>query len=105
MEEAKASKTGFFAGVKKEFGRVTWPTRKETFKQTVAVLVLSLMLGLMISGLDAGFSTIVNALSTARQGQTTQVEEVIEGSTEEAPAESTEEAPAESTGEDTGETD
>ncbi|MBR5969862.1 MAG: preprotein translocase subunit SecE [Lachnospiraceae bacterium] len=102
MEEAKKSKSGFFAGVKKEFGRVTWPTRKETFKQTVAVLLLSVMLGVMISGLDAGFSTIVLSLTSNRQAQTTEVQEQTGEETEEGEEDA---AAEDSEEEDTGETD
>ena len=121
MEDPKKSKTGFFAGVKKEFGRVTWPTRKETFKQTVAVLVLSVLLGLMISGLDVGFSTIVQGLSGVRQGAATQTEQQIEetpaedageadtaateGEAETGATESADTGATDSAEEDTGETD
>ena len=64
-EEAK-KKDSFFKGVKNEFGRITWPTRKDVVKQTFAVVLLSLLIGLAISGLDVGFSSLVNLLSGLR---------------------------------------
>ena len=36
----KAQKESFFAGVKTEFNKVTWPTKKDMGKLSVAVLVL-----------------------------------------------------------------
>lgn len=62
-EKAEISKQSFFKGVRKEFDRVTWPTRADVIKQTIAVLVISVFCGVLISLLDMGFSTIVNALA------------------------------------------
>ena len=50
-------------GVRKEFARITWPTKPEVFKQTVAVVVISVLAGVFISVLDMGFSAVINALA------------------------------------------
>ena len=70
MEETRksgAAKTdagqSFMKGVRKEFARITWPTRQEVFKQTVAVVVISVLAGVFISLLDMGFSAVINALA------------------------------------------
>ena len=71
MEETKKSgaakteapKQSFMKGVRKEFVRITWPTRKEVFKQTVAVVIISVLAGAFISLLDMGFSAVINAIA------------------------------------------
>ena len=41
-----------------ELGKVIWPTRVETFKLTIMVLVVSVIVGAYIAGLDAIFAKI-----------------------------------------------
>lgn len=58
----KSEKVGFFSGVKAEFGKIIWPNKQSLVRQTVAVVVCSVVLGLIIFGLDlainAGFKNI-----------------------------------------------
>lgn len=49
---AKAKKPGFFKGVKSEFKKITWPDKNSTFKQSVAVVSISIVAGLLIAVLD-----------------------------------------------------
>lgn len=44
---------GFFGGIAAELKKVTWPTKKELFKSTLAVLVVCVVIGAIIFGLDA----------------------------------------------------
>ena len=48
----KAKKPGFFKGVKSEFKKITWPDKNSTFKQSVAVVSISIVVGLLIAILD-----------------------------------------------------
>jgi len=48
----KPKKTNFFRGVKQEFKKISWPTRSDVIKQTVVVTVISVVLGLLIAGID-----------------------------------------------------
>ena len=50
---AKAPKKSFFQGLKSEFKKISWPDKKTLFKQTVAVIVCSLLLGGIIAVIDA----------------------------------------------------
>ncbi len=50
--DGKTKKPSFFKGLKKEFKKVTWPDRKTVTKQTAAVVVVSIALGLLISLMD-----------------------------------------------------
>ena len=42
----------FFEGVKSEFKKIIWPTREALFKETSAVVVISVILGFIIALLD-----------------------------------------------------
>lgn len=48
----KAPKKSFFNGLKAEFKKIIWPDKKSLTKQTIAVTVISIMLGLVIALLD-----------------------------------------------------
>ncbi len=48
----KAPKKSFFKGLKAEFKKIVWPDQQKVTKQTVAVLSVSVALGLMIAVLD-----------------------------------------------------
>ena len=48
----KAPKTSWFEGLKAEFGKIVWPTKESLAKQTVAVVAVSVVVGLLIAVLD-----------------------------------------------------
>ena len=53
MSEAeKTSKPGFFKSVKSEFKKCTWPKKEELAKQSALVIVVSVILGVVIAGID-----------------------------------------------------
>ncbi len=43
---------------KAEFAKVVWPTRTQAIRLTVMVIVVSVIIGLYIAGLDAVFTKI-----------------------------------------------
>ena len=45
-------KSSWFKGLKAEFSKIIWPDQKSLTKETIAVLVVSVFLGLTISLLD-----------------------------------------------------
>jgi len=45
----------FFKGLKAEFRRIVWPTKEDLARQTVAVVITSIILGLIIAFLDWAF--------------------------------------------------
>ncbi|MDO5572644.1 MAG: preprotein translocase subunit SecE [bacterium] len=47
-----ASKKSWFKGLKSEFKKIMWEDRKTITKQTTAVVVISLILGLVITVID-----------------------------------------------------
>ena len=48
----KKKKKSFFKGLKAEFKKIIWPDKETVGKQTAAVLVCSVALGLIIALLD-----------------------------------------------------
>jgi len=56
MSEAvsdKAPKKSWFKGLKSEFKKIIWADRKTITKQTIAVVSISVVLGLIITVIDA----------------------------------------------------
>ncbi len=61
-EQTQTKKTGFFTRVKSEFKKIIWPSKDDVVKQTTAVVVVSVILGLIIALLDLVFKYGVNFL-------------------------------------------
>lgn len=49
-EEAK--KTSWFKGMKAEFKRISWPSKDTLTKETAAVVIISVLLGVIITVID-----------------------------------------------------
>jgi len=43
----------FFKGIAAELKKVTWPTKKELFKHVLSVLVVCIVIGAIIFGIDS----------------------------------------------------
>ena len=54
----------FFKGIKNELKKIVWPTKEQTAKQTLAVVIISIILGLFIVGIDQLAMLAVNFVST-----------------------------------------
>ena len=48
----KTPKTSWFHGLKQEFKKISWPNKKSVVKQTVAVVSVSVVVGLIIALMD-----------------------------------------------------
>ncbi|HPU63070.1 MAG TPA: preprotein translocase subunit SecE [Mobilitalea sp.] len=48
----KASKKSWFKSVKSEFKKIVWPDKETLTKQTIAVVIVTLFLGIIIYLLD-----------------------------------------------------
>ena len=60
--KSSAQKESWFTGVKSEFYKIIWPTKESLTRQTAAVVVVSVILGLIIAVLDFGIQELVNIL-------------------------------------------
>ena len=52
----------YFKGVKAEWGKITWPERKQVIAQTIIVLVIVIAFTIYTYGLDILFKGIFKAL-------------------------------------------
>ena len=58
------NRPGFFKGVKAEFKKISWPDRQATIKQSIAVVSVSVVLGIIIAALDYVVQYGVNLLTS-----------------------------------------
>ncbi|MCD8150060.1 MAG: preprotein translocase subunit SecE [Clostridiales bacterium] len=65
MGESKKKETArgsWFKGLQAEFHKITWPDKQSLLRQTVAVIVVSVILGVIIAVLDLGIQNGVDFL-------------------------------------------
>ena len=59
----KSGLKGFFKGVKTEFKKISWPDKTTLLKQSVVVVTISIVLGLLITLMDTIIQYGVNFLT------------------------------------------
>ena len=67
MAEKKQKSTGllaFLRSVKVELNKVNWPDRQQTWRLTLVVLGVSIVIGAYIGGLDFLFTKLIASLIT-----------------------------------------
>ena len=62
----KQKRPGFFSGVKSEFKKIIWPDREATVRQSVAVVAISVVVGVIIAMLDFAAKYGVNLLTSIK---------------------------------------
>ncbi|MDO4619244.1 MAG: preprotein translocase subunit SecE [Lachnospiraceae bacterium] len=60
--KAKENKPSFWSGVKREWSKIIWPTKEDVLKESGLVIVMSLILGVVITVIDSGALQAVNWL-------------------------------------------
>lgn len=58
----KARRNSFFRGVKSEYKKINWPDAKTLLNYSAVVIVVSLIVSLIVVGLDKVFHTLVSLL-------------------------------------------
>lgn len=61
--EEKAPRVKFFDGVKAEFRKVIWPDKDTLLKQSVAVVIVSIGMGVIIALIDVIMQYGINFLT------------------------------------------
>ncbi len=61
-EAKKTRKTGFFKGVRQEWQKIIWTPGKDLVKQTTLVVVISVLMGIVISVVDSGAFRLVEMI-------------------------------------------
>ncbi len=62
----KSKIAGFYNGVKSEFKKITWPDKEDLLKQSIAVTVISIVVGAIIAVLDFALQYGVDFLTTLK---------------------------------------
>lgn len=63
MATAKKSRfTGFFKEIFQELKKVVWPTREQLTKNTITVITVCIIVGMLIWFFDWGLSSLINLL-------------------------------------------
>ena len=62
-KEKKNFFKSFFKGVKSELKKISWPDKNSLFKQSIAVVAISVVVGLLITLMDTVIQYGVNFLS------------------------------------------
>ena len=62
-EKKAKPKNEFFKGVKAEFKKISWPDKTTLLKQSVVVVTISIVLGLLITLMDTVIQYGVNFLT------------------------------------------
>jgi len=57
-----AMPVSFFRETRDELKKVVWPTRQETIRLTLVVIIISLIVGLFLGGLDFIFVKIIGII-------------------------------------------
>ena len=53
---------GFFKEARDELKKVVWPTRQEAIRLTLVVIIISLLVGLFLGGLDFIFVKMIGLI-------------------------------------------
>ena len=64
MADTNEKKISFWSGVKAEFGKIVWPNGKGAFRQSVAVIMISVVSGLIIALIDFAAKSGVNWITS-----------------------------------------
>ena len=58
----KSQKKSWFQGLQSEFRKIVWTDRNTLIKQTIVVVIVTIILGVFISIMDAGILECINLL-------------------------------------------
>lgn len=62
-DKSKKSLKTKFDEVMAEFNKIIWPSKEQLTKQTITVIIVSIMFGILISFFDYGYSVIFGLLN------------------------------------------
>ncbi|MBM3142977.1 MAG: preprotein translocase subunit SecE [Chloroflexi bacterium] len=66
MIAKKRSRFAFIGDIIGELKKVTWPSRRDTVRLTIMVIIVCVAVGLFLGALDYGFSELVAKLLLGR---------------------------------------
>ncbi len=66
MAEPNIVRAGFIGDVREELKKVSWPTRKQTIRLTLVVIVISLIIAAYIGIIDILLAKVLELLTRTR---------------------------------------
>ena len=60
---AKKEKKSFFKNLKIEFKKIVWPTKESAVRQTVLIVIVTIILGILVRLLDGGIQTLIGLIA------------------------------------------
>lgn len=60
VTKQSGNKSGFFSNIIAEIKKVNWLSRRELLNLTLMVLLVTVVLAVVLGGIDYGFSTLIN---------------------------------------------
>ena len=62
-ENANKPRVSFWKGLKAEFKKIVWPSKEDVAKQTILIIVVTIILGVIIKFLDTGIQAVLNLIA------------------------------------------
>ncbi|MBQ9032550.1 MAG: preprotein translocase subunit SecE [Parasporobacterium sp.] len=62
-ENVKSNKPSFWKGLKAEFKKIIWPSRQDVIRQTILIIVVTIILGVIIKFLDTGIQALLGLIA------------------------------------------
>ncbi len=62
----KENITTYFKGVKSEWGKITWPSKQQTWAETIVVLVVVTFFTVLVYLIDIGFKGLFSFLKLSQ---------------------------------------
>lgn len=59
----RKEKGSFFRNLKIEFKKIIWPDRKDASKQTLLIIIVAVILGILIKLLDTGIQALIGLIA------------------------------------------
>lgn len=66
MADAKGPQPGIAGDIRDELKKVTWPARSEVIRLTLVVVLISLIIGAYVGGIDFVLAKVLELLTTRR---------------------------------------
>lgn len=67
MDKNPSIQPNFVGNIREELKKVSWPTRKEAVRLTIAVFVISLIVGVYMGIIDFSLAKLLSVVTTLKQ--------------------------------------
>ena len=61
-ETSPTLKRSWFQELKAEFKKITWPAKQDVVRRSIVVIIVSVILGFIIAGVDFAWQLVINMI-------------------------------------------